>query len=333
MPEYECRLCGREVPTVEPPTETSPICSTCNSRPVKTSSLAIASFVFGLAGCIPPMGLIALILGIVAYQEIGGSRSWLAGRGWALAGIALGLLGCLAMFAPYPIVPLASARRSARSWENGTQLRGIHQGEIFFAQSNNGWYTGFDRNGKLDTGHVFNGDPQSTDWNGYDQSTPRSPAWRLRRLLENAYFAGDYCITPNDKFPRWQSGEPMDPSKFSYGMLRIEGEADSPRKREHRQTNSALAPLISDRAISNGSGYMSIHVSPPPLDAVKWVGGICWGDNHVSFEHDAFVHTRYGKVVNRDDNLFTESNPSGQPNAEAAMPWKGAGDTAAELME
>ena len=78
---------------------------------------------------------------------------------------------------------LARSRRTARGPQYSTHLRGLHQGEIFFAQSNNRWFTGFDRDGKLETGHVFEGEPQSTDWNGYDQSTPRSPAWRFRRLL------------------------------------------------------------------------------------------------------------------------------------------------------
>ena len=38
-------------------------------------------------------------------------------------------------------------------------------------------------------------------------------------------------------------------------------------------------------------------------------------------------------VANENDNLFTDSNPSGAPNAEAAMAWQSAGDTDAELVE
>ena len=215
---------------------------------------------------------------------------------------------------------------------NSTQVRSIHQGEIFFAQNNNGWYTGFDRNGKLDTGHVFNGLPQSTDWNGYDQSTPRAPAWRLRRLLENGYFDGPYCVSDAEAKLFWAPGQSMDPTKFSWAFLKIEGEADSPRKQEHKETNNSEAVVLSDRAIRNGSGYRSVHTDPP-LDTVKWFGSVCWGDNHVTFEPRAVLMTNYSGCANADDNLFTESNPSGRPNAEAAMAWKSAGDTDAELME
>ena len=208
----------------------------------------------------------------------------------------------------------------------------IHQGEVFFAQSNNGWYSGFDRNGKLDTEHLFEGDPQSADWNGYDQSDPRSPAWRFRRLLENIYFTGEHCISPSEKKQEWQPGESVDPSKFSFAMLKIEGEADSPRKREHRCTNTVLAVVISDRAIRNGSGYRSVHTNPKN-NAIDWKGSVCWNDNHATFEEKAVLDTQYDQVANKDDNLFTDSDPSGEPNAEAAMAWKSAGDTDAELME
>ena len=281
------------------------------------------------------MGLVALILGIVAYREIGGARSWVGGRGWAMCGIVLGVLGCLlALLMPLLTPALAHARRTARGAQNSTQSRGLHQGEILFAQQNNHWYTGFDRNGKLDTGHVFDDGPQSTDWNGYHQSTPRAPAWRFRRLLERNYFAGDYCISPVETKPLWQPGQSMDPGKFSYAMLKMEGEADSPRKREHKETNNAQAVVISDRAIRNGSGYTSVHVpEPDDPNAVSWKGSVCWGDNHVTFEPKPVLDTKYDQVANEDDNLFTESNPSGQPNAEAAMAWKSAGDTDAELME
>jgi len=226
-----------------------------------------------------------------------------------------------------------ASRKTARCLTRRAFVSLIHQGEVFFAQSNNGWYSGFDRNGELETEHVFGGEPQSADWNGYDQSTPRSPAWRFRRLLENNYFTGEYCVSPSETKAVWQPGEAVDPSKFSYAMLKIEGEADSPRKREHRCTNTVLAVVISDRAIRNGSGYRSVHTNPKEPDVVDWKGNVCWNDNHATFEKTAVLDTQYDQIINKNDNLFTESNPSGVPNAEAAMAWKSAGDTDAELME
>ena len=244
------------------------------------------------------------------------------------------IVGFVALAVVAVLLPaLTAARRGARCAQEGTQTRGIHQGEIFFAQQNNRWCAGFDRNGKLDTDHVFDGEPQSTDWNGYDQSTPRAPAWRLRRLLENDYFTGEYCVSPSETKPFWSTGVSMDPDKFSYAMLKIEGEADSPRKQEHKETNNALAVVISDRLIRNSSGYRSVHTYPDDPNAIDWKGSVCWNDNHVTFEITFVLDTKYGDITNKDDNLFTESNPSGVPNAEAAMAWKSAGDTDAELVE
>ena len=228
---------------------------------------------------------------------------------------------------------LRASREPVRCMQESTRFRDIHQGETFFAQGNNGWYSGFDRDGKLETDHVFEGEPQSTDWNGYDQSIPRAPSWRFRRLLENEYFTGAYCISPSETRQTWYPGESLDPGKFSFAMLKIEGEADSPRKREHRPTDNALAVIISDRAIAHGSGYRSVHTFPADPNAVSWRGSVAWNDNHVTFETSAIVDTQYDAVANANDNLFTDNDPSGQPNAEAAMAWKSAGDTDAELVE
>ncbi len=216
---------------------------------------------------------------------------------------------------------------------NDANVRALHLGELVFAASNNHWGPGFDRDGKLDIHHVFNGEPQSDDWGGYNQSMPRAPAWRLRRLLENGYFTGEHCINRDEQKAIRQFRESMDPSKFSYAMLKIEGDDDSPRKREHRGTNNPLAAVISDRAITNGSGYRSVWTSQAGPDVVLWHGTVCWGDNHATFEEKSVLDTKYDEIANTNDNLFTDSNPSGQPNAEAAMAWKSAGDTDAELVE
>ena len=226
-----------------------------------------------------------------------------------------------------------AGRRRRDAHVNRAHLRGLHQGGLFFAESNNGWYPGFDRDGKLDTEHRFDGEPQSTDWNGYDQSAPRAPAWRFRRLIEQKYFGGDLWVSPSERRADRQLGEAMTPDQFSYALLKIEGEADSPRQREHRKTGNSMAIVISDRAIRNGSGYKSVRTHPKGPDVIAWRGDVCWNDNHVTFETTAVLPTRYDQVANDADNLFSDSSPSGVANAEAAMAWKSAGDTDAELME
>ena len=59
--------------------------------PERTSVLAIGSFVFSLLCCIPGLGVVGALLGILAILMIGGSTR-VKGRGFAIAGLVLGLL-------------------------------------------------------------------------------------------------------------------------------------------------------------------------------------------------------------------------------------------------
>ena len=255
---------------------------------------------------------------------------------------------------------LSAARRTARQMENGTQTRGIHQGEIFFAQQNNRWYTGYNRNGESNGDHVFSGTPQETAWGPWDLDNdgavdiidltdPRTPSWRFRRMLENAYFAGDYAISPSETKPKWNTDEVMNPGKFSYGMLQIDGtwsggDGDGDgwfyddydldlftcaRKAEHKETNNSEAVIIADRCIlfpdDDGDGIVgakSVHTNPSDDEAVDWKGSVCWGDNHVTFEPQYMLSTKFNTYVHTDDNLFAEQwATSPDIDAEAAMVW------------
>lgn len=62
----------------------------------KTSGLAIAALVCGVAFCVPLAPLAAIILGIVALSNIGNSHGRVTGRGLAIAGICLGAFGIIA---------------------------------------------------------------------------------------------------------------------------------------------------------------------------------------------------------------------------------------------
>jgi uncharacterized membrane protein len=63
--------------------------------PPRTSGLAIAALIASIVGtffCFF-LGIVGTILGIVALNEIGSSQGRLNGRGLAIAGIVIGLLG------------------------------------------------------------------------------------------------------------------------------------------------------------------------------------------------------------------------------------------------
>jgi predicted RNA-binding Zn-ribbon protein involved in translation (DUF1610 family) len=62
----------------------------------RVSGAAIVSFLLGLAGLVPacwPVGLSAIVVGVLARTSINESPDKLTGRGLALAGIFLGIIG------------------------------------------------------------------------------------------------------------------------------------------------------------------------------------------------------------------------------------------------
>jgi hypothetical protein len=65
----------------------------------QTSGAALASLVLGISSFVPALGLfsglVAIVLGLKARDKIDRSRGTLVGRGFAVAGITLGIVGCL----------------------------------------------------------------------------------------------------------------------------------------------------------------------------------------------------------------------------------------------
>ncbi|MEO0482991.1 MAG: DUF4190 domain-containing protein [Planctomycetota bacterium] len=59
--------------------------------PERTSVMAILSLVFGIV-CVPFFGVLAVLLGILAFIGIGSSKGRVGGKGLAIGGILLGLL-------------------------------------------------------------------------------------------------------------------------------------------------------------------------------------------------------------------------------------------------
>jgi hypothetical protein len=64
--------------------------------PQKTNGLAIASLVLGILCCVPFGGVLAIILGVVALQQIS-AQPQTGGKGLAIAGIVLGSISMLSV--------------------------------------------------------------------------------------------------------------------------------------------------------------------------------------------------------------------------------------------
>jgi prepilin-type N-terminal cleavage/methylation domain-containing protein len=199
---------------------------------------------------------------------------------------------------------LGAARRTARQMQNGTQVRGIHQACIIFAQGNNTWYPGKDRDGAAESGHTFRvGAVQAADWTADNDAA----AYRLRRLAEDNHFAGAYMISPSETKEVWSAG-PLGITNYSYALLETAG-ALPQRYNEWRNTNNAEAPVLGDRAVAHtGNGIRSVHTNPKTSGAVEWRGSVAWNDNHVTFEPDFSMDTKYGRKSTADDNLFDDGD-------------------------
>ncbi len=109
----------------------------------KTSALAKLALILGIPGlCITPLGITALILGIVALVQIADPRNRLAGKGLAMTGTILGgssivLLPMLALLAGILLPALGAARMAARDTVDMSNLRQIGIAMQYYATSNN----------------------------------------------------------------------------------------------------------------------------------------------------------------------------------------------------
>ena len=90
---------------------------------------------------------------------------------------------------------LGAARQTARRLQNSTQLRGIHQGQVIFAQSNKagsqeGYYAGLDANGDAAAAAA------STDAYGSGGTGDMINSFAI--LLNADAFTPEYIINPSD---------------------------------------------------------------------------------------------------------------------------------------
>jgi Domain of unknown function (DUF4190) len=110
---------------------------------VRGSKLALTAMILGIPGlCIAPLGIAALILGIVALVQIADPQRHLAGKGMALAGTILGglsivMLPILALLAGILLPALGAARTAAMDAKDMSNIRQIGIGMIAYAYDHN----------------------------------------------------------------------------------------------------------------------------------------------------------------------------------------------------
>ncbi|MBB6431692.1 type II secretion system protein [Algisphaera agarilytica] len=225
---------------------------------------------------------------------------------------------------------LGAARRTARQMASNTQIRGIHQGMVTFAQSNktggkDGFFPGIDPDG---TFHPGLAPISGTQFGG----TPTLPNLSVALMVNGDFFPPEYCNSPAD-----ESVEPADISvavpeitnfNFSYAMIQLHSGPPGPtpgmvvpdreRAVEWKETLNTAAAIISDK--NTGGLDATISSVWTEQNSGDWRGGISRNDNSVEFATSEFVEqTKYGNnAVTAQDNLFAVDG-AGVADADAAM--------------
>ncbi|MEX1015363.1 MAG: prepilin-type N-terminal cleavage/methylation domain-containing protein, partial [Phycisphaeraceae bacterium] len=149
---------------------------------------------------------------------------------------------------------LGAARATARRMQNNTQIRGIHQALVMFAQGNNSNFAGLDGDG--DAVGAITGQDFNSAGDGHDPHT------RFAILLNGNFFTPEYILSPSetdgDKVEHEGDGDEMDADNHSYAVL--DTEDGGQRKSEWSETLNTEALVMGDRAIDGGTADISsIH--------------------------------------------------------------------------
>jgi prepilin-type N-terminal cleavage/methylation domain-containing protein len=155
----------------------------------------------------------------------------------------------------------------SRPMQNNTQLRGIHQSLVMYAQGNKGRYPGIN--------------PDGTDGD-------LSVEARLQVLLEHNYFTGDYLISPTETRTAWTTGT-LTTAQYCYAILQLP--AAGGRRNEWRETLNTEAPVLGDRNVGTAAAPYSVWTAP--ASGGGWRGTVAWNDNHVAFESTHVLKTAY----------------------------------------
>ena len=244
------------------------------------------------------------------------------------------VISIIALLIAILLPALGAARLSARKAQSSTQLRGTHQAMVTFAQSNKGFFPGLRSSGNQWVLSAEN-----------DAAAHGSTVMaRYAILLQGDYFTPDYALHPNDPQPHTaydpNSGTPLDYRNYSYAMLElvrtnnnnglntVAGNSDYKRG-EWRETMNSQAIIMSDRLIevttfADPSTYTGIWSDRPGES--EW--GVVWNDNHTAFERTPLFETRYTRVSNTSDDLYTRVSSGSNVQTPSGLTTNTAGGNA-----
>ncbi|MEM1108802.1 MAG: prepilin-type N-terminal cleavage/methylation domain-containing protein [Planctomycetota bacterium] len=223
---------------------------------------------------------------------------------------------------------LGGARKTARQLRNSTQVRGIHQGMVAWAQENSSSVTRYFP-GILSNGNNFTQEPGSqavvgtVDTYGHiDKSTAST---RAAIMLNDDFFPPEYLIAPGDpekEVAELGPGNTVTTDNISYGMLDLvftsaDANGDAARRQEWGATLNTSAIVIGDRnANIDTSLTFAQRRDPANVFSIwneepgEWEGTLGRNDNSVAYTKDAYQpNTKYANNQRVDtpegDYIFT----------------------------
>ncbi|MEM6553877.1 MAG: hypothetical protein AAF750_17310 [Planctomycetota bacterium] len=230
-------------------------------------------------------------------------------RGFGLMELLV-VLGVLVVLGSVALATTVNNRRSARQATNNTQLRGIHQGCVIYAQGNKSNFPGLTGAGEPLPGNQI-------QWRARDG---RHTASRFAVLLAANMFTPEYIINPADaaagEFPMWNHNDaPKDGNEdllttdhHSYASLNtngVEGQVNE-RVKEWSETLNTRAVILSDRNTGVDGARQASSVWTE-RDSGEWRGAVVRNDNSTAFETTHEIDwTQYGngRENERGDSLF-----------------------------
>ena len=231
---------------------------------------------------------------------------------------------------------LGAARRTARQMANNTQLRGVHQGFVTFAQSNkrggnDGFFPMLRSDGRVEAA-------ENTMDENYGAGSQGQPANAVALMLNGNFFTPEYVINPADSAGQEvEVGDDVETTNFSYAFLDL-GDISgldttdnlptdrSQARQEWRETLNTQAVILTDLNTGNDDDNERSSVWTEE-NSGDWRGGIVRNDNSTGFETDSreLSQTKYGNAeANTADNIFesnagTEDLGAGGVDADASM--------------
>ena len=223
---------------------------------------------------------------------------------------------------------LGAARRTARQMANNTQLRGIQQGFVTYAQSNkkggnDGFFPGLDSSGKVVRAEVAGA---TNDGFG---ATIGDPTNIVATMLNGNFFTPEYVLNPADSAATKVAANAAvvydvaatGVKNYSYAFLNLDTNglaagaavpaSSAGRAIEWKETLNTSAIVLSDKNTGAGAGATATNISSvwTEKDKGDWRGGVVRNDNSTQFSNtaDGFT-TRYGngpQIVS--DNIFAGS--------------------------